>query len=249
MGEDPDVFGRALGDWARGMTDPETLERDDGFTDVGAGHEIYVAGVADWPACERRALRFARGRVLDVGCGAGRVSLYLQDHGHDVVGLDSSPAAVRTARARGVTEVWCGSVDALAPTIASFDTIVLFGNNFGIFGTPQRLRRVLATWARRTPPGARILAGSTNPYGGGAPTLTRAYYARNRARGRMPGQVRLRVRYGDSVGPWFSWLFVSRREMRMLLRGTGWRQGPVLGAGPGEPYVAVLEKDRAAKGS
>jgi hypothetical protein len=120
---------------------------------------------------------------------------------------------------------------------------LLFGNNFGMFGTPDRLRRVLTSLARRTPPGARILAQSTNPYCGGAPALTRSYYVANRADGLLPGQVRLRIRYRARVGPWFSWLFVSRREMRLLLRGTGWRPSLVVGGAPDEPYVAVLEKD------
>jgi SAM-dependent methyltransferase len=238
-----DVFGRALQDWARGGTGPEILERDDGFTETGAGHDLYVAPFAHWLSSERQAVRYVRGRVVDVGCGAGRVALYLQERGYDVVGVDESPLAVRTARARGVATAWHMSVDGLTARVDQFDTIVLFGNNFGIFGTPAHLRTVLSAWARRTPPGARILAGSTNPYCGGAPTLTRSYYFRNRQRDRLPGQVRLRVHYGDRTSPWFSWLFVSRREMKGLLRGTGWHQDRILGAGPGDPYVAVLEKD------
>jgi SAM-dependent methyltransferase len=243
MAEHGDVFGLALRDWTRGRTDPEIFERDDGFTETGAGHELYVADLRDWLPAERRAIGYARGRVIDVGCGAGRVALHLQDRGYRVVGLDSSPLAVRTARARGVQETWCRSVDALTAEIGSFDTIVLFGNNFGIFGTPGRLRRILTAWARLTGPGTRILAGSTNPYGGGAPLLTRRYYFSNLEKGRMPGQVRFRIRYRGHVGPWLSWLFVSRQEMTTLLRGTGWHRSRLFGGATSEPYVAVLEKD------
>ncbi len=242
-----DAFGQALVDWEAGGSDPEIFEREDGRTDFGAGHELYVAGLAKWPPAERRAIRFARGRVLDVGCGAGRVSLHLQNRGLEVVAMDSSPLAVRTARARGVKEVWHLRLDQLGTRLRSFDTILLLGNNFGIFGNPARLRRMLAEWARRTPPHARILAESTNPYGGGAPLVDRAYYRLNRDRGRLPGQVRLRIHYQNLSTPWFNWLFVSRREMEFLLRGTGWGQTVVVGAGVGEPYVAVLEKTLLAK--
>lgn len=239
----PDIFGRAVRDWARGGTEPEILERDDGFTDLGGGHEFYLAEFKDWPASERRSMRFVRGRVVDVGCGAGRVSLHLQERGFEVFGLDESPLAIRTARRRGVEKAWCKSIEGLTPVVGSFDTIVLFGNNFGIFGTPERLRRELIRWAEATSPSARILAESTNPYCGGAPALDRRYYHRNKQRGRLPGSVTLRVRYGNSVGPWFKWLFVSRSEMRALLRGTGWRPARILGGAPRDPYVAVLEKD------
>jgi SAM-dependent methyltransferase len=229
-------------DWARGKTEPETLERDDGRTETGAGYDLYVAAVRDWLPAERRALRLVHGRVADVGCGAGRVALHLQEQGHQVVGFDSSPLAVRATRVSGVLDARCVAVDALAADIGSFDTVVLYGNNFGVFGTPARTRRILTTWARRARPGARILAGSTNPYCGGAPGITRDYYFRNIERGRMPGQVRLRLQYGGHVGRWFPWLFVSRREMRILLRGTGWRPSQFIGERSSDPYVAVLEK-------
>ena len=240
---DADIFGRALVDWANGGTDPEFIERDDGLVEQGAGRDLYLAKIRDWPSPERRALRFVRGRVVDVGCGAGRVALHLQKSGFDVVGVDASPLAVRATRFLGVKEAWCMSVDSLTARIARFDTIVLYGNNFGIFGTPQRLRKVLTDWARRARPGASILAESINPYCGGAPVLDRAHYRRNQQRGLLPGTVRLRTRYRDCAGPWFPWLFVSRSEMRMLLRDTGWHQTGISGGRPSEPYVAVLERD------
>jgi SAM-dependent methyltransferase len=238
-----DAFGRALLDWVRGGDDPEVYERDDGYLDVGAGHELFLADRRAWPAPERQAMRYVRGRVVDVGCGGGRVALHLQEHAHDVVGLDASPLAVRATRLRGVAQTWCTSIDALSRHIGSFDTAVLFGNNFGIFGTPEKTRSVLTTWGTRMAPGARILAESTSPHGAGAPGIDRRYSRSNRARGRMPGQARLRVRYRDWATPWFSWLFVSPREMALLLRGTGWHQAKVLLSSPSDPYVAVLERD------
>lgn len=243
MRKGDDVFGRALMDWAQGGTDPEVIEREDGFTDLSAGHDLYVARFKDWPLSERSSIRHVRGRVIDVGCGAGRVSLYLQQRGFDVVGLDVSPLAVRAARLRGVEQAWCLSIDELSKRIDLFDTIVLFGNNFGIFGTPERVQRTLDVWAGRTKSGARILAESTNPYSGGAPAIDRSYYRKNKQEGRMPGQLRIRSQYRGQVSAWFDWLFVSRNEMRILLKGTGWHQAKILGGNPMDSYVAILEKD------
>jgi SAM-dependent methyltransferase len=230
-------------DWVRGGTDPEIYERDDGFVDTGAGPELFLAGFRQWPISERQAMRYVRGRAVDVGCGAGRVALYMQGRGIDVVGLDSSPLAVQATRLRGVRETWTASINDLTGSIDQFDTVILFGNNFGIFGSPTRLRKVLADWADRTAPGTRILAQSINPYRGGAPAFDRSYYLRNKARGLLPGQCRLRVRYHSLATPWFPWLFVSRTEMRMLLRGTGWHLSRFLGATPSDSYVGVVEKD------
>jgi SAM-dependent methyltransferase len=243
VSEVTDAFGRALLDWAQGGTIPEIVERDDGYTETGAGPEVYLSDFKGWPYAERQSVRHMRGRVLDVGCGAGRVALNLQLRGIDVVGLDSSRLAVKAAKLRGVKEVWCMSTDTLGRRIGSFDSIVLFGNNFGIFGTPERARQVLTEWAKWTNPRARIFLESTNPYCGGAPAIDRAYYRRNRERGNLPGQALFRYHYGHFAGSWFPWLFVSRSELREILKGTGWHQERVLSERPSEPYVAILERD------
>jgi SAM-dependent methyltransferase len=238
-----DVFGRALWDWDHGGTTPELYERRDGLVTEGAGPEFYFAGIRRWPPAERQAIRYARGRVADVGCGGGRVALHLQGRGRDVVGLDTSPLALRTARHRGVDRVRRLSLEDLAGAISRFDTVVLFGNNFGLFGTPGRARRLLTSWAGHATPGTRILAESTSPHFGGAPAVDRRGGRANRARGRLPGQTRLRIRYGDEAGPWHDWLFVSRSELEGILDGTGWRVTVTFSSGPVDPYVALVELD------
>jgi SAM-dependent methyltransferase len=243
MTSDKDVFGRALLDWAMGGTSPEVLEREDGFTQVGAGPDVYLSEFNGWPTAERKSLRYMRGRVLDVGCGAGRVALELQNRGVEVVGLEASPLAAKAAEFRGVNEVWSMPIEDLDWRIETFDSVVLFGNNFGIFETPTRARQLLTRLAKGTKPGARIFAESTSAYCGGAPAFDRSYYHMNKARGLSPGQVKLRYHFGDLVGPWFRWLYVSRSEMRSILVDTGWRLERALGSHPSEPYVAILVKD------
>lgn len=239
-----DAFGRALLDWVHGGGEPEVHEREDGWVEVGAGPDVYLAPHRDWPVTERRAMRLVRGRALDVGCGAGRVALHLQDKGVDVVGADASPLAVRAARRRGLRRVQQLSVEELGPQLPGFDTVLLMGNNTGIFGTPARLRAGLTAWARHLGPEARILAESASPSGGGVPTLDPSYRGANRRRGRMPGQLRLRTRYHRAATPWFWWLYVSPAELRGLLQGTGWRMSTVLVSAVDEPFVALLEKER-----
>jgi SAM-dependent methyltransferase len=243
MASDNDVFGRALLDWAQGGMEPEVLEREDGFTQIGAGPDVYLSDFRGWPSAERKSIRYLRGRVMDVGCGAGRVSLELQRRGFDVVGLDVSLLAAEAATVRGVNKVWTVAIEDLDRRIEAFDSFVLFGNNFGIFGTPSHARQLLIHLAQRSKPGARIFAESTNAYCGGAPAFDRSYYHRNKARGLSPGQLTVRYHYGHLVGPWFDWIYVSRSEMRSLLVGTGWHLERVIGDHSSEPYVALLAKD------
>jgi SAM-dependent methyltransferase len=238
-----DAFGRAVWEWAHGGQIPEIVERDDGYMEEGAGPEVYLAGPEDWPSGERQSLRHVRGRVLDVGCGAGRVTLELQKRSFQVVGLDASSLAARAARHRGVDTVWCTSLEKMGSQLGGFDSIILFGNNFGLFESPLGAHERLTEWAQLTKGDARIFVESTSAYGGGAPGIDRTYYRRNRANGRPPGELRARYHYGDAVGGWFTWLFVGRVEMRDIVRGTGWRVTRFFGTGVGEPYVAMLEKE------
>jgi hypothetical protein len=87
---------------------------------------------------------------------------------------------------------------------------------------------------------ARIIAETMDPYMTDNPDHT-GYHERNRRRGRMGGQIRLRVRYKSHVGAWFDYLFVSKAEMAEILDGAGWRVEQFLESdGPG--YIAVIEK-------
>ncbi|MBM3315487.1 methyltransferase domain-containing protein, partial [candidate division WOR-3 bacterium] len=97
-----DAFGRIIWEHFHHRDTTEIVERDDGYVDVSGGTRTYFSEYRDWPGFEKRAMRLVRGRVLDVGCGAGRHALYLQSRGFDVTGIDSSPLAARVCRRRGV---------------------------------------------------------------------------------------------------------------------------------------------------
>ena len=105
-----DAFGHLLGDLLDGRQAIEIVERDDGciFT---SDPSFYLAPFRCWWLQERRAMRLVRGRVLDLGCGAGRVGLHLQSRGHEVVGIDVSPLAVEIAQRRGLVDVRLGTLD------------------------------------------------------------------------------------------------------------------------------------------
>ena len=237
---DTDAYGRLIYDHHRGRTSFEVIERDDGWFGVSTGAPAYFAPFSAWPVHQRRGMRFVRGRVLDVGAGAGRVALHLKARGHDVLAIDASPLAIRTCRLRGVRKARVLRLADVSARLGRFDTIVMYGNNFGLFGSPRRARALLRRLHKLTVPATRIVAETRNPYRGGSPDHRR-YHARNRRRGRAPGQIRMRVRYGRACTRWFDYLFVSPRELHAIVANTGWHVAHTIGSD--EPvYVAVLEK-------
>lgn len=235
-----DAYGGLVYAHYKGLPSTEIIERDDHWFGVSPGAPAYFAPFEKWPSVERRAMQLVHGRVLDVGCGAGRVALHLQARGHEVVAIDISPLAVKTCRLRGVRDTRVCSVTRISRRLGEFDTIVMLGNNFGLFGNPRRARWLLRRFHGLTSPGARIVTESRNPYKG-ATAEHRQYHQLNRRRGRLPGQLRLRVRYGHARTPWFDYLIVSASEMREIVAGTGWRVAKLIEES-NPIYIAVLEK-------
>jgi cyclopropane fatty-acyl-phospholipid synthase-like methyltransferase len=238
---DQDAFGQEIYDYHRGKGGYEVIERADGFIDTSMGPAAYFSEYRDWPLHSRRAINMARGRVLDIGCGAGRVALYLQGKGLDVLGLDVSPLALKTCRLRGLKTTRLASITDVSPRWGTFDTIVMFGNNFGLFASWNRARQLLKRFHRMTTPDACILVESVDPYQTTEPAHLR-YHRMNRRRGHMSGQVRIRVRYKAWASPWFDYLLVSQEEMRKIVEGTGWRVSRVFES-TGPSYAAMLEKE------
>jgi len=239
MRTDRDAYGQEIWHCYKGHSCYEIVERDDGLIDVGNAQQ-YFQEFSNWPVHEREAIQFVRGKVLDVGCGAGRVALHLQQSGHQVLAIDNSPLAVKVARLRGVKNARVLSIQDIDGLRGRFDSIVLYGNNFGLFGSEERARRLLRVMHRMTSSDAVIIASAADPYRTHDPVHL-AYHARNRKRGRMSGQLRLRIRCREFRGNWFDYLFVSTNELRAIVENTGWRVAKIVPS-PGPGYVAVLEK-------
>ncbi len=238
-----DAYGQQLQAQYQSQTaTAEIIERDDNYIDTGSKAGLYFLEYEQWSSTEKQAVAFAKGRVLDIGCGAGRHSLYLQRKGFDVTAIDNSPGAVEVCQLRGLKNAIVrpiAKVDEFAPN--SFDTILMLGNNFGLFGDSNNAKLLLEKLSRVTSPEALIIAGTRNPYQTDS-TDHLEYHELNRQRGRMPGQIRMRVRYRRAVGEWFDYLFVSPEEMEAIVAKTAWKIKDFI-EGEEPDYIALIGKN------
>ena len=219
------------------------IERDDGYESV-EDVAWYLTSYRDFLRSEKQALKFARGRVLDVGCGAGRHALYLQTRGLAVTGIDVSARVIELARTRGVKDARVATVCGRLPfRDGEFDTVLLFGNNLGICGTLPKFRRMLRELYRITSPRGRILAttrqpSTTNPQ-------HRSYLRRNLERGRAIGQLRLRLVQRGRHAPWFELLLLAPTDLMQIAASEKWELAGVFSLDSlEEGYAAVMEKRR-----
>jgi SAM-dependent methyltransferase len=103
------------------------------------------------------------GRVLDLGCGAGRILGYLVLLGADAHGVDISPQMVDHCRRRFPgTDVRVGDLADLKATVdGPFDAVLMFDNLIDVLDDAQR-RRVLADLRALLAPGGLLVFSSHN---------------------------------------------------------------------------------------
>ncbi len=250
LGSEPrigDALGFALLDYLEHGSEARShfIERDDGLLEaIDTG--VMFTQESEWSLVEAPVAERAGHRVLDVGAGAGRHALPLQESGHDVVALDVSPGAIEVCRRRGVRETFIGTVFELAGTGPEpFETFLLCGNNFGLLESPGNGPRFLEALRELAAPGAEIIGTCIDPFASEDP-LHLDYHERNRNRGRHPGQIRLRARWTDMATPWFDYLFIPIEELERLAKSAGWEL--VAYQPSSRPYLAILrlEDDTAA---
>ena len=234
-----DTFGEAFMAHYRGEPSIHQTERDDGYvTEMDAS--MYFASYEEWPEYEREAMLEAKGRVLDVGLGAGRHSLWLQERGREVMGIDLSPLAVEVSRLRGVRDARVVDVASMDFPDGCFDTVLMMGANLGIVGEIPEIRRVLSSLDRVTKPDAIIIGSTRDPLKTENPAHL-AYHEMNRRRKKPPGLVRIRVNFRDVKGELFDFLMMGEELLSEILEPTNWEVSKIYGSGNGD-YIAVLSK-------
>ncbi len=121
---------------------------------------------------------------------------------------------------------------------------VPFGNNFRLLGGRREAKPLPRTFYGVTSKNALITAETRDPYLTDNPVHFR-YHAWNRKRGRMSGQLHMRVRFMQYATPWYDYLIVSKDEMRDILQGTGWKAREFINAEgfrQNGQYMAIIGK-------
>lgn len=239
--KDNDAFGSALLTQYLNPKDTvfEIIEREDGYIEAGMIKD-YIQDTGRYEGL-KRVLPYLHGKIIDVGCGAGRTALQLQKKGFDVTGIDISKKALLVAKKLGLKKAQHISLEKLLKNKQlPFTTFLFLGHNFGIFENWKKARRLLKLLFDKSPEDAILIAETMDPYGTNNPDHL-WYHHWNRKRDRMPGQIKLRIRHKKIVGEWFDYLFVSRSEMKELLKDTGWKIIKILPS-IGESYTVVLRK-------
>ncbi len=161
MTEKKDVFGNALWDYHLSPGNQKLITWTSLTEEDPLSTSYFFRTFDQMPLLEQKAMKITHGKVLDVGCGAGSHSLFLQNERNlSVTGLDNSPAAIKVTSERGLLQTVQQSIfDFNGDT---FDTLLLLMNGLGICGSLERLQLLLEKLKSLLNPKGQILLDSSD---------------------------------------------------------------------------------------
>jgi SAM-dependent methyltransferase len=156
-----DLFGKAILDFQTNNSPEEIITE----TNISEADEMDVAylfrSYKEMPRLEKKALQLSKGSILDVGCGAGSHSLYLQnDKSLEVTSIDISKNAIQACQLRGLKNAKVQNILDLKNE--TFDTILLLMNGTGIFQTISQTSKYLQKLKTLLAPNGQILIDSSD---------------------------------------------------------------------------------------
>lgn len=215
--EREDPMGAAIRDYFRQGKSAQLKVLSSLFDDDEMPVSHLFRSYHEMPPLEQRALNEARGKVLDVGAGAGCHALALQERGLDVTAVDISPLSCETMKERGVANVEC--VNIFNQRFQErFDTLLLLMNGTGIAGKLSRLPQLLSRLKQLMNPGAQILIDSSD--------LRYVYEDENGVLdvdldGAYYGEVDYQMTYRNIIGKSFDWLYADSVVLAECCRQCG----------------------------
>ncbi|SDQ50423.1 Methyltransferase domain-containing protein [Flagellimonas zhangzhouensis] len=231
----PDVFGKALLDFQEGnytedITTYSSLDEEDVIP-----VPYLFRDFKDMPKIEQKALQMARGKVLDIGCGAGSHSLYLQKKGLAVTALDNSEGAIKVSKERGVNStVQC---DIMEYSEEQFDTLLLLMNGIGLAGKLKNLTSFLTHLASLLMPNGQILLDSSDIIYMFEEDEDGGYWIPND--GNYYGEVEFTMAYKGLQSEPFDWVYVDYNTLQNAAFANG-LDCELIVEGEHYDYLAIL---------
>ncbi|KJD32068.1 methyltransferase [Tamlana nanhaiensis] len=229
-----DIFGKALIDYQNGNYTEDIITS----TSISDEDELPLPylfrSFSEMPKLEQQALKKCQGTILDVGCGAGSHSLYLQKKGFAVKAIDVSEGAITVTKQRGVKQA---EVLNVLNETKTFDTILLLMNGTGIFQELTQVSKYLTHLKSLLKPNGQILIDSSDikymyldDDGGYWQDMNASYY----------GELDYFLSYkGEKEVP-MKWLYLDFDTLKLACETVGLKC-ELIGEGEHYDYLAQLE--------
>ncbi len=230
-----DPLGAACLDYMLGEKEAQITVHSNIVEDDVLPVEYLFRGFKDMPDLEKKALTISKGRILDVGAGAGSHALYLQQNNKEVYANEISPAACDVMRQRGVKNIMQQDFYQL-PDDKKYDTILMLMNGIGIAGDTGNLEHFFTKVKQLLNPGGCLIVDSSDirylfeeDDGSLLINLNDDYY----------GEISYQMEYKDVKGQSFKWLFIDDELLKFYAEQNGLKMEKVA-EGMHYDYLAKL---------
>jgi len=176
------------------------------------GMDIFFRDINDLPDIEDYTLQLSRGRILDIGAGAGSHSLILQDKGMLVTALEKSPKGCEVMKARGIKDIV--NDDIFNFKKANYDTLILLMNGIGLAGTLLGFRKLLSVLKQLINPNGQVIFDSSD--------ILYLYQDIQIPKKKYFGEIEYQFQYLNRYGEWFNWLYLDPGTLQKIASQEGW---------------------------
>jgi precorrin-6B methylase 2 len=231
-----DPLGHAASDYLKTGLSANILVESD-IAEVNTIPSAYLfRSKNEMPLPEQKALELCRGKILDIGAGAGCHASYLQGQGLDVTALDNSEMCCEVMSKQGIKNVILADYFGFSGT--TYDTLLFLMNGIGIAGTIDELPKFLKKAGELLNKGGQILFDSSDieymyreADGSKLINLNSRYY----------GELMYRMVYKDVEGEPFCWLYIDFQTLKKIAGKYGFEASLIL-EGTHHDYLARLSK-------
>jgi cyclopropane fatty-acyl-phospholipid synthase-like methyltransferase len=237
MKKEKDAMGKAIADFHKGRRDGKLIVLSPMFEEDEIPVTTLFRAFKDMPKMEQKALKMARGKILDVGAGSGCHSLWLQDKGIDVTAIDISPYSIETMRERGVVNVREQDFFTLEE---KYDTILMLMNGIGIVGSLDKLPDFFKHIDKILADDGQLLCDSSD--------LCYLYDDKDGIAELMDsdkyyGELEYTMCYDEIKGDSFPWLYIDANTLRNYAETHGFKM-EIVRRGEHYDYLARITRIR-----
>ncbi|MGD1844929.1 MAG: class I SAM-dependent methyltransferase [Salibacteraceae bacterium] len=212
-----DPIGQGLLDYWHQKPGAPIVARSESVEDLPMAPELFFRDFESMPLLEQVALQNCKGKILDVGAGAGCHSLWLQQQHFDIRAIDVSPGAVALMQARGLQKVTLADLQEWEHD-TQYDTVLLLMNGIGLVQTLEGFTRFFKQMDALLAPGGQILCDSSD-----LKYLYQGEDAQELPEDRYYGELNYQLVYKNIECPPFEWLFVDFGHLSEAAKAAGYR--------------------------
>lgn len=232
-----DIFGMAISAFYNDGDETDITVHSPDFDDDVIPVKYLFRNFKEMPQLERKALDLAKGKVLDVGCGAGSHALYLQKEKKlTVTAIDVSEGAIEVARSRGIEDARV--LDFFELEGVKFDSILFLMNGTGIIGKLENLDNFFEHVRKLLNPQGQVFIDSSDlsylfdadEDGGIWIEKDAPYY----------GELEYSLSYKGNTSSAFSWLYLDFNSLELAAVKNGF-SCTLIKKGKHYDYLAVLK--------